>query len=156
MGSWINVGINSCAYKSVFLTNGFMFFIRKSEIIASVAAALLGMPGGCLLFMAVYHTLHDFYNVHSEVTAVCVLMIAAVIVWKYDRKSERYDKPPKMNLISKILFAHLIVHFLVFLGTVIFLNPEDVVSVGLHQKIGNCDETEPVHTVLKVETIQFN
>lgn len=123
---------------------------RKSEVIASIAAASLGMPGGCLLFMVIYHPLHDFYNVPSEVTSVCVLMIAAAIVWKFDRKSERYEKPPKMNLISNILFAHIIIHYLVFLGTAIFFNPEDVVSIGLHQKIGNCNETEPVHTILKV------
>lgn len=128
-----------------------VYFRRKSEVIALVSASLFGMPGGCLLFMVLYHPLHDFYNIHSEVTAVIVLMIAAVIVWKFDRKSERYEKPPKMSLISKILFAHVIVHYLVFLGTAIFLNPEDVVSVGLHQEIGNCNETEPVHTILKVD-----
>lgn len=127
-----------------------VYFRRKSEVIALVSASIFGMPGGCFLFMVLYHPLHDFYNIHSEVTAVIVLMVAAVIVWKFDRKSERYEKPPKMNLISKILFAHVIVHYLVFLGTAIFLNPEDVVSVGLHQKIGNCNETEPVHTILKV------
>lgn len=108
------------------------------------------MPGGCLAFMIFYHPLHDFYNVPSEVTSVSILMVSAAIVWKFDRKSERYEEPSKMNLISKILFGHLIVHYLVNLGTAIFINPENVISIGLHQKIGNCHETEPVHTILKV------
>lgn len=55
-----------------------------------------------------------------------------------------------MNFISKLLFGHLILHYLINLGTVIFINPENVISIGLHQKVGNCHETEPVHTILKV------
>lgn len=115
-----------------------------------IVATFLGMPGGCLLFLPFYHPLHDFYGVPSEVTSVSILMAFTAIVWKFDRKSNRYEKPPKMNLISKILFGHLLAHYMVNLGTVIFFNPEDVVSIGLHQPIGNCNETEPVHTILKV------
>lgn len=152
MGIWINVSwtyqCESHAINSMW-TN---FSRSKSEIIALVSATFLGMPGGCLLFMVLYHPLHDFCDVPSEVTAIFILMVAGAIVWKYDRKSERYEKPAKMKLISKILFAHLIIHFSVFLGTAIFFNPENVVSVGMHQKTGNCNETEPVHTILKVET----
>lgn len=131
-------------------------FHRKSEIIALIIASLLGMPGGSLLFMVFYHPLHDFYNVPSEITSISILMVATAIVWKFDRKSERYEKPAKMDRISKILFAHLIIHYLVNLGTAIFINPEDVISIGLHQKIGNCNETEPVHTILKVHTLIFS
>lgn len=127
-----------------------LFFHSKSEIIALIVATFLGMPGGCLLFLPFYHPLHDFYGVPSEVTSVSILMAFTAIVWKFDRKSNRYEKPPKMNLISKILFGHLLAHYMINLGTVIFFNPEDVVSIGLHQPIGNCNETEPVHTILKV------
>ncbi|XP_055323657.1 uncharacterized protein LOC129578703 [Sitodiplosis mosellana] len=121
----------------------------KSEINALIAASLLGMPGGCLLFLPFYHPLHDFYGVPSEVTGVSILMAFTAIVWKFDRKSHRYEKPAKMNFVSKILFGHLLVHYLVFLVMVIFFNPEDAISIGLHQPIGNCNETEPVHTILK-------
>lgn len=123
---------------------------RKSEIVALLAASFLGMPGGCLLFIPLYHPMHDFFNVHSEVTTVTIILIWAAVVWKFDRKSNRFKKPEKMDFISKILTIHLIGHYLLNIGTVIFFNPEDVVSVGLHQKIGNCNETEPVHTILKV------
>lgn len=127
-----------------------LFLLRKSEIIALIAATFLGMPGGCLLFIPFYHPLHDFYKVPSEVTSIAIIMAFTAIVWKFDRKSNRYERPPKMNFISKVLFGHLVVHYLVWLGTVIFFNPEDAISIGLHQPIGNCNETEPVHTVLKV------
>lgn len=115
-----------------------------------LCASLLGMPGGCLLFVLFYHPLHDFCELSSEVTFICIASVFIVILWKFDRKSNRYQKPSKINLISKILLGHLVVHYLINLGTAIFFNPEDVVSVGLHQTIGNCNETEPVETLLKV------
>lgn len=125
-------------------------FCRKSEVIALICASLLGMPGGCLLFVLFYHPLHDFCELSSEVTFICIASVFIVILWRFDRKSNRYQKPSKINLISKILLGHLVVHYLINLGSAIFFNPEDVVSVGLHQTIGNCNETEPVETLLKV------
>ncbi|XP_031634296.1 uncharacterized protein LOC116347718 [Contarinia nasturtii] len=122
----------------------------RSEIHALVWSSLLGMPTGCLFFVLLYHPLHDFYGVSSEAIFVTILLVFTVIVWRFDRKSgHRFEKPANMNLISKLLFGHFLVHYLVFLGTAIFFNPEDAVSVGMHQPIGNCNETEPVHTFLK-------
>lgn len=109
------------------------------------------MPGGCLLFVPFYHPLHDFFKVPSEVTSVSILLFAVSIVWKYDRKSNRYVEPEKFDFLSKLLMAHLIGHYLVNLGTAIFINPEDMISIGLHEKIGNCNETVPVHTILSVQ-----
>lgn len=127
-----------------------MIFCRKSEIIALIAATFGGMPGGCLLFIPFYHPMHDFFHVPSEVTTVSILLFFVAIVWKYDRKSNRYSPPQKLDFLSKLLLAHLVGHYLVWLGTVLFINPEDMISIGLHEKIGNCNETVPVHTVLKV------
>lgn len=107
------------------------------------------MPGGCLIFIPFYHPLHDFFNVPTEVTSVSILLIFTAIVWKFDRKSNRYNRPAPLNFISKVLIGHLIGHYLINLGTAIFLNPADVISMGLHQTIGDCNETQPVHTVLK-------
>lgn len=152
MGSWQRVSI--FVFQFDVIAKICIFFIRKSEVIALLTASFLGMPGGCLLFVPFYHPLHDFFKVPTEVTSVSILMVWTAIVWKFDRKSNRYEKPEKMNFISKILFGHLIGHYLINLGTAIFYNPEDVISIGLHQTIGNCNETQPVHTILKVCTIQ--
>lgn len=116
-----------------------------------IAATFLGMPGGCLLFVPFYHPMHDFFKVPSEVTSVSILMVWTAVVWKFDRKSNRYEKPERMDWISKILLGHLIGHYIVFWSTAAFINPEDVISIGLHETVGNCNETEPVHTVLKVK-----
>lgn len=37
-----------------------------------------------------------------------------------------------------------------FLGTAIFINPKDVISIGVHEVIGDCNETVPVETILMV------
>lgn len=126
----------------------------KSEIIASLGALSLGFPGGFFLFSPIYQPLHYFFEVSTEVITVAFLLTCSVIVWKFDRKSDRYQKPSKMNLISKLLFGHLVVHYLINLGTVIFFSPENVVAIGLHQTVGNCNETEPVVTFFK--TLQRN
>lgn len=156
MASWIQVSISQTPIKSTSITVNTSYKLgllcqiihRKSEITALIAASFLGMPGGCLLFIPFYHPLHDFFGVPSEVTSVSILLFFTAIVWKFDRKSNRYERPKPMNLISKVLIGHLIGHYLINLGTAIFFNPEDVISMGLHQPIGNCNETQPVHTVL--------
>lgn len=118
---------------------------------AMVAATFLSMPGGCLLFIPFYHPMHDFFGVPSEVTSCSILIAFALIVWKFDRKSNRYSTPEPFDIISKLLIVQLAGHYLLNLCTAIFINPEEVISIGLHQEIGNCNETEPVHTVLKVQ-----
>lgn len=54
-----------------------------------------------------------------------------------------------MDFLSKSLIFHLIAHYAVQLGTAIFLRPQDVISIGVHEPIGDCNETVPVETVLK-------
>lgn len=65
-----------------------------------IVAGAMGMPGGCLLFIPLYHPLHDFFGVPSEVTSITVLLIFAAIVWKHDRHANRYAKPKKYLYIS--------------------------------------------------------
>jgi len=44
------------------------------------------------------------------------------------------------------LLLHLAVHYALYLGFVIFGYPEEEVSIGLHERIGPCNETVPLHT----------
>ena len=43
-------------------------------------ASLMGMPGGVLLFVPIYHPLHDVHKIHSEVTFFLLFAIFSVIV----------------------------------------------------------------------------
>lgn len=54
-----------------------------------------------------------------------------------------------MGFLSKALIAHLICHYAVQLGTAIFINPKEMISIGVHEKIGDCNVKVPVETVLK-------
>lgn len=45
---------------------------------------------------------------------------------------------------------HLILHYTVWLLTAIFINPNDMIATGLHEEIGNCNETVPVETIFWV------
>ena len=124
----------------------------KSEIISVIATSLFVMPMGCLLFLPIYHPLHDFFGISTEVTVFTAVSISLVLIWKFDRKSNRYTTPEKLDFLSKLLLVHLFLHFLTFLMTVIFLNPEDVSVTGLHEPIGDCKESVAVQTILKTLT----
>lgn len=45
---------------------------------------------------------------------------------------------------------HLFLHYMVNLVTLVFVSKQDLVAVGLHETIGNCNETVPLQTLLKV------
>lgn len=47
---------------------------------------------------------------------------------------------------------HLICHYAVNLGTAILINPKEMISIGVHEVIGDCNEILPVETVLLVRT----
>lgn len=61
----------------------------------------------------------------------------------------------RLDWLSKALIAHLIGHYAVNLGTAIFINPKDVISIGVHEVIGDCNETLPVETVLMVSICEI-
>lgn len=121
-----------------------------SELSAVVVAAVLGMPGGCLLFIPFYHPLHDFLKIPTEVTSISLLFIFGIIVWANDRNSDRKSQPTeKLNVISIVLLAQLAFHYVSNVFIAAYFNPEDNVSVGLHEPIGECGIKSPVHTLLK-------
>lgn len=52
----------------------------KTELKSFLIASLLGMPGGVLMFVPIYHPLHDMYGIHSEVTFFLLFSIFVVII----------------------------------------------------------------------------
>lgn len=56
-------------------------------------ASLLGTPGGILLFLPIYHPLHDFYNIHSEVTFFILFSFVLSIIWLGSRIEKNKDLP---------------------------------------------------------------
>ncbi|GLG95408.1 uncharacterized protein LOC103524413 isoform X3 [Gryllus bimaculatus] len=117
------------------------------QMACAVLTALLGMPGGVLLFLPLYHPLHDIYHIHSEVTFMILFAMFLLIIWTADRRPK--TNVPKEDPGSKWrlpLFGHLMVHYGLFLSMVLFGNPEKEVSIGLHETIGPCNETVSLQT----------
>lgn len=122
------------------------------EILCTLFASLLGTPGGILMFIPIYHPLHDVYKLHSEVTFFILFAIFLLIIWSGDRKAQRNnnDIKPKTFKSTFLLILHLIVHYTSFLIMPIFFKPEDEIAVGLKEPIGPCDKIVPVQTVFGV------
>jgi hypothetical protein len=71
-------------------------------------AGLLGMPGGVLLFLPLYHPLHDIYKIHSEVTFFILFSVFLAMAWSGDRKASPDSKPKSTNSTATLNFKKLV------------------------------------------------
>nr|CAD7597144.1 unnamed protein product [Timema genevievae] len=126
------------------------------ELFVAVMAALLGMPGGILLFIPIYHPLHDLLKVHTEVCVVLLLAGFFLIVWSTDRNPIGGARPSTGRSSSGsdrriLLVIHLVQYYTLFLGMTIFGEPQEEVSIGLHETTGPCDKIAYVRTPVGLE-----
>lgn len=112
---------------------------KAAELKALIISSLLGMPGGVLMFIPIYHVLHDMYKIHSEVTFFLLFAVFAVIVLN-GLCSERKKSANTLSTIDYLMLLQLALHYSIYLCFVIFFNPEKEVSVGLHEPVGPCNE----------------
>ncbi|KAJ3662166.1 hypothetical protein Zmor_006522 [Zophobas morio] len=122
---------------------------RFKEILCSIIPGVLGTPGGILLFLPIYHPLHDIFKIHSEVTYFILLVISLLIIWSADRAPKQYANEKKQQSVhwtTFLLIFHLIVHYTSFLLMPVFFNPEDEIAIGLKEPIGPCNEHVPIQT----------
>ncbi|XP_076265121.1 uncharacterized protein LOC143199182 [Rhynchophorus ferrugineus] len=118
------------------------------ELFATMLAAVMGPIGGIILFLPIYHPLHDGYKIHSEVTFFILFTISLVIIWSADRKprNESTKSKTKLHWTTKLICLHLIIHYSSFLSMTIFFNPEDEIATGVKETIGPCDEYSSIMT----------
>jgi hypothetical protein len=120
------------------------------EILCSVLAGLLGTPGGILLFLPIYHPLHDIFKIHSEVTYFILLVTFLLIIWSADRTPKKSDNVKSdqhsVHWSTWLLVLYLLIHYVIFLIIPVFFNPEDEVAIGLKEPIGPCNEYTPIKT----------
>lgn len=129
------------------------------EILCAVLAGLCGMPGGVLQFIFLYHPLHDTYGIHTENCAIIIISLYVLIVWTADRRApmgSRKQPGETFHWSALIIAFNMIFHHGLYLWMVLFKNPEEEVSIGLHETPGNCSQTSDVYTafggVLKKKT----
>ncbi|OXA45718.1 uncharacterized protein LOC110856826 [Folsomia candida] len=123
------------------------------ELLASVLTALCGMPGGVIQFLPLYHPLHDFFGIHTENCVITLFVIFFLIAWKNDRKPVVGSRPMGKSgwKINELVLA-LILHYSVYLGMALYGDPQHEVSVGLHEKIGPCNEMMELKTMFTLIT----
>ncbi|XP_039287090.1 uncharacterized protein LOC111051266 isoform X3 [Nilaparvata lugens] len=138
---WFNRSMGHVAMHDKWSANSFMIEVKRMLV-----ASLLGAPGGVLVFILIYHPLHDIAGIHTEVTFFIMFSIVMLIIWTNDR-CPKSGNPPVLRSRTIIVVA-LLVHYLVFLSMVIVGNPENEVSTGLHEPTGPCNETAPLQTAL--------
>ncbi|RXG52032.1 hypothetical protein Avbf_04044 [Armadillidium vulgare] len=113
------------------------------EILCAVLAGLCGMPGGVLQFIVLYHPLHDMLGIHTENCVFLIIAFYFLLVWEADRSSptgSRRQKGDKTHWSVGLLVLGLLLHYSLYLGMAVFGHPEREVSMGLHEKPGNCSQ----------------
>ncbi|XP_043229896.1 uncharacterized protein LOC122385587 [Amphibalanus amphitrite] len=117
------------------------------ELLCALLAGICGMPGGVLQFLPLYHPLHDIFGVHSENTLLMIAALYTLLVWSADRRAEDGSRPRlgQRNRPYLVMFC-LLLHYAVYWSMAVFFNPEDEISIGLHEKVGPCDVYQDVHT----------
>lgn len=94
----INGSQNGTSKQIKLRTNDIEFLYSWTyELGLTILAGLLGMPGGVLLFLPLYHPLHDMYNIHSEVTFFMLFSVFLAMAWSGDRKASPDAKPKSIN-----------------------------------------------------------
>jgi len=117
------------------------------EILCAVLAGICGMPGGVLQFIPLYHPLHDVFGVHSENTLLMIAGLYTLIVWCADRRADHGSRPQLGQRNRPYLMGLcLLLHYSVYWVMAVFFNPEDEISIGLHEQVGPCDVYQDVHT----------
>uniref|UniRef100_A0A8R1DGP2 DUF7802 domain-containing protein n=1 Tax=Caenorhabditis japonica TaxID=281687 RepID=A0A8R1DGP2_CAEJA len=117
-----------------------------AEILCVVFAGTGAFWLGTIQFALLYHPLHDIFNVHSEYTTIAFLSIYALVVIFADRQNKKSEARAGNKYWFDELAAAIAIEYLFFMIAVLISDPANIVSDGLHQPIGPCNETQKVQT----------
>jgi hypothetical protein len=126
------------------------------EFLCTFLTAFCGMAGGVLQFLPLYHPLHDFFKIHTENCVITLFIVYFLIAWTQDRNPTRGSRSTTGTGGFNELAIGLILHYSLYLGMAIYGNPEDEVSVGLHEKLGPCDQWMEQKTLFTLVTGEVN
>ncbi|XP_061504462.1 uncharacterized protein LOC4576542 isoform X1 [Anopheles gambiae] len=111
-----------------------------AELVAMVGAASVSLSVGTGLFLAFSYPLHTVLGIPHRIIVIGVFLCVAAVFWKFDRKSNR-RMPMSQSLLDHALNVITVGHFLLYFVLAFVLRPEDTVSSGRHQPIGDCHHT---------------
>ncbi|XP_078619533.1 uncharacterized protein LOC144886678 [Branchiostoma floridae x Branchiostoma japonicum] len=109
-----------------------------------VLTGLLAFPTAVAThFIPLYHSLHDALGASSEVCVLAVIYLYILIVWVADRNGPEEARPRKKgdHPWKDELALVVLINALTFAGLALFAKPETIVSTGIHEPLGPCNET---------------
>lgn len=125
-----------------------------------LVTAVSSMPLGVVQFMMLYHPVHDFLKIHTEVSVLMFLMIFGLLAWSGDRHPtpegralvRTADGHPKarkwFDWIDEVWIA-LVMWYTYYIVLVNWgtPRPEDIRVTGVHEQTGPCNETLTINGV---------
>jgi len=116
------------------------------EFLCVFLAGTLAFWGGTIQFALLYHPAHDYFGIHSEYTTIAFLAFYAIIVYIGDRQNRKQEARTGDKYFFDEIPLAICVHYMFYMILVIVADPVNIVSEGLHQPIGPCDEVQKVQT----------
>jgi len=116
------------------------------EFLCVFMAGTLAFWLGTLQFAMFYHPIHDIFKVHTEITTIVFLAFYAIIVFIADRRNSNPESRAGNAYWFDELSLAVVVHYMFYMMLVLVADPKNIVSEGLHQPIGPCNDTQLVHT----------
>jgi hypothetical protein len=116
------------------------------EFLCVFLAGTLAFWGGTIQFSLLYHPLHDFFGVHSELTSTIFLSFYMLIVWIGDRRNTNPESRNQNRYWFDELSLAVCFHYMFYMILVCVADPANIVADGLHQPIGPCNTTQKVQT----------
>ncbi|KAL3989607.1 putative integral membrane protein [Acanthocheilonema viteae] len=159
LGTSFNVSLY--LFRKGFLHEKYDWKRFVAEFICVVGASLFTLCLATLQYIIFFHILHDIFRIHSVFSLTLLLIVYAVTVLKalFSSRMEynMNDGAGKDQLIKAplnerdiyLLVEILIVaiHFLLHMLLAVFSSPENIVSEGIYQAIGPCDEVEQIFSL---------
>uniref|UniRef100_A0A0R3RW23 DUF7802 domain-containing protein n=1 Tax=Elaeophora elaphi TaxID=1147741 RepID=A0A0R3RW23_9BILA len=129
-----------------------------AEFLCVVGAALFTLCLAALQYIIFFHILHDIFQIHPFFSLAVLLIVYATTALKALFSSKMgydlHDRAGKDQLIKDSLnekhlnglveISIMTIHFLLHMLLATFSSPEDIVSEGIYQAIGPCDELEQI------------
>ncbi|TKR80689.1 hypothetical protein L596_014721 [Steinernema carpocapsae] len=137
-----------CGSRNVFASDGYNWRKFPRELLCAAIAGMGAFWLGALQFVFIYHPAHDIFKISTELTTISFLAVYAIIVFAADRRNRCYEAWNRVTFWFDEICCAICIHFLFFMLLVIVADPENTVSLGMHQPVGPCNATQPVQTLL--------
>ncbi|CAG9537074.1 unnamed protein product [Cercopithifilaria johnstoni] len=156
LGTSFNVSLY--LFRKGFLCEKYHWKRFAAEFLCVVGAALFTLCLAALQYTIFFHILRDIFQIHSVFSLALLLIVYAATAFKALLSSRMeynlHDGEEKCQLIKAPLNDKLVdvlveiaivaVHFSLHMLLAAFSSPENIVSEGMHQAIGPCDEVEQI------------